>query len=110
MHDYSTWTFPDIAKQIGELWRSLGSDEKDRYHAQAAVAKEEYAKQMALYKTTDAYRQYQEYLTGWKVNQARKSGASADGTPRSREGEQLTGAERGSEWESRSGGRWRPWV
>ncbi|KAI9887975.1 MAG: hypothetical protein M1823_000232 [Watsoniomyces obsoletus] len=102
LHDYSTWSFPDIAKQIGELWRSLGADEKERYHAQAALAKEDYAKQMAVYKTTEAYRQYQEYLTGWKADQARKS-AKGKGMADGVHGHEKPSMEEGSETSSPPG-------
>ena len=74
--DYSRSSFADIAKHIGNLWKNLPADGKLHYQAQAATAKEDYAKQLALYKLTREYEQYQQYLADWKAEQAQKTGTS----------------------------------
>ncbi len=69
-------TFTTIAKRVGERWQDLPAEEKEPYESQASAAKEKYHGDMAEYKTTKAYREYQQYLAEFKAKHASDSGMS----------------------------------
>ncbi|CAJ0647567.1 19335_t:CDS:2 [Entrophospora sp. SA101] len=59
-------SFPDMAKIVGDRWKSIPAEEKEMIENEAAKAKEEYLAAMTVYKTTDKWKQYQEYLRDFK--------------------------------------------
>ena len=69
-------SFTDIAKRVGEQWQLLPVHTKASYEAQASAAKEKYRVDLQEYKKTDNYREYNEYLTNFKLknNVARHTG------------------------------------
>lgn len=58
--------FPDMAKIVGDRWKNISPEEKDLYETNASKKKEEYQAKMAMYKTTEHWRKYQEYLKEFK--------------------------------------------
>lgn len=66
-------SFTDIAKRVGELWQALTPEEKKPYELQAGSAKEEYMADLAHYKTTDRFREYNQYLVDFKAKHPPKS-------------------------------------
>jgi hypothetical protein len=63
-------SFTEIAKLVGERWQVLAPDLRDSCERQAAGAKEKYYAEMAEYKKTPQYAQYQEYLADFKSKHA----------------------------------------
>jgi hypothetical protein len=52
---------------VGERWQVLSPDEKEPYESSANSAKERYNAELAVYKKTDGYREYVQYLADFKV-------------------------------------------
>ena len=67
-------TFTTIAKRVGERWQDISPEEKEPYESEVSAAKEKYHAEMAEYKTTKSYREYQQYLTEFKAKHASNSG------------------------------------
>ncbi|KAM0802838.1 high mobility group box domain-containing protein, partial [Usnea florida] len=65
-----TLSFTAIAKRVGERWQEISAEEKEPYESGAAAAKEKYHAQMTEYKTTKAYRDYQQYLAEFEAKHA----------------------------------------
>ncbi|KAF2842852.1 HMG-box, partial [Patellaria atrata CBS 101060] len=63
-------SFADIAKVVGERWQVLPSDVREVFESQAAVAKEKYYLELAEYKKTSQYAQYQTYLQEFRAKHA----------------------------------------
>jgi hypothetical protein len=61
-----TISFPDMAKIVGDRWKNIRPEEKEAYENEAAKKKEEYQTEMAVYKTTESWKKYQEYLKEFK--------------------------------------------
>jgi len=66
-------SFTEIAKLVGERWKVLPPDEKERYEHEASVAKERYNAEFDEYKKTENYREYLRYLAEFK-SKANKEG------------------------------------
>jgi len=62
-------SFTEIAKLVGENWQSLQPHEKDPYEQKAFAAKEKFNNELAEYKRTDHYKEYQQYLAEFKARQ-----------------------------------------
>lgn len=56
-------SFSEIAKCVGERWKQLPMLEKERLETRAARAKDSYLSELAHYKCTPEYQEYQRYLT-----------------------------------------------
>ena len=67
-------SFTTIAKKVGERWQDIPAEEKEPYESEASAAKEKYHAEMADYKTTRSYRDYQQYLAEFKAKHASNSG------------------------------------
>lgn len=67
-------SFTAIAKRVGERWQDIPAEEKEPYESEASVAKEKYHAEMADYKTTKFYREYQLYFAEFKAKHAANSG------------------------------------
>lgn len=67
-------SFTTIAKRVGERWQYIPAEEKEPYESEASAAKEKYHAEMADYKTTKHYRDYQQYLAEFKAKHASNSG------------------------------------
>lgn len=67
-------SFTDIAKRVGENWQTLAPEEKEPYERQASMAKERYHMEMAAYKLTEHYREYQKYLAEFKKRHSNDAG------------------------------------
>lgn len=63
-------SFTEIAKLVGENWQNLPPSEKEPYEAQAFADKERYNQELAEYKETENYKQYNQYLIDFKAKQA----------------------------------------
>jgi hypothetical protein len=63
-------SFTEIAKIVGERWQLLPSEVRDIFERQAQSAKEKYYAELAEYKKTTQYAQYQEYLADFKAKHA----------------------------------------
>ncbi|KAI9285354.1 hypothetical protein BC943DRAFT_324111 [Umbelopsis sp. AD052] len=81
LKDYNM-SFTDLAKIVGDRWKSISPNEKDQYDRTALNAKEEYLDALAKYEQTDDHKDYQRYLVDFKVKQ--QAAARAVGKPRKR--------------------------
>jgi hypothetical protein len=63
-------SFTEIAKLVGENWRSLSPAEKESYERQPFYAKERYDAELSEYKKTSQYREYSQYLVEFKARQS----------------------------------------
>jgi hypothetical protein len=63
-------SFVDIAKEVGRRWQTLPAEQKRVWESEAARALQEYEVAMDEYKQTDAWRNYQAYLSEFKAQQA----------------------------------------
>ena len=63
-------SFTEIAKLVGERWQVLNPEIREAYEEQASSAKEKYYAQMAEYKKTAQYQEYQQYLADFKAKHA----------------------------------------
>lgn len=75
-------SFTAIAKRGGERWQDISAEEKEPYESEASTAKEKYHAEMAEYKTTKSYREYQEYLAEFKAKHASNAGMYKPFQPR----------------------------
>ncbi|AEO53511.1 hypothetical protein MYCTH_2294934 [Thermothelomyces thermophilus ATCC 42464] len=55
-------SFAEIAKLVGENWQNLSAAEKEPFEARAQAIKDKYLADLAEYKKTPQYSQYQAYL------------------------------------------------
>ncbi|KAL2199255.1 hypothetical protein P885DRAFT_30678 [Corynascus similis CBS 632.67] len=60
-------TFTEIAKLVGENWQNLTAAEKEPFESQAQAIKDKYLADLAEYKKTPEYSQYQAYLREFKA-------------------------------------------
>ncbi|KAM0690309.1 hypothetical protein Q7P36_009076 [Cladosporium allicinum] len=60
-------SFTEIAKTVGERWQVLAPDEKATYESRSQAMKDHYYAQLAEYKKTQEYSQYQDYLADFKA-------------------------------------------
>lgn len=67
-------SFTTIAKRVGERWQYIPAEEKEPYESEASAAKEKYHAEIADYKTTKHFRDYQQYLAEFKAKHASHSG------------------------------------
>ena len=67
-------SFTAIAKKVGERWQDLTAEEREPFELEASTAKEKYHAEMAEYKTTKSYREYQQYLAEFKAKNFSVSG------------------------------------
>lgn len=74
-------TFTEIAKLVGVKWQSLTQAEKEVYESQAQVLKDKYHIELAEYKKTEKYREYQTYLKEFKAKHSAPS-QDKDGSKR----------------------------
>ena len=72
-------SFTEIAKLVGNSWRSLSPVERGKYTDQAFYAKEKYNAELSEYKKTSQYREYTQYLEEFKAREStRHQGADCD--------------------------------
>lgn len=57
LKDYNM-SFTDLAKIVGDRWKSITPDEKEQYDRTALKAKEEYLEALAKYEQTDDHKVY----------------------------------------------------
>ncbi|KAK4128789.1 hypothetical protein N657DRAFT_652373 [Parathielavia appendiculata] len=60
-------TFTEIAKLVGENWQSLSPAEKEPFESRAQAIKDKYLSDLAEYKKTPEYMEYQSYLQEFKA-------------------------------------------
>ncbi|CAG8444335.1 5142_t:CDS:2 [Ambispora leptoticha] len=60
-------SFPDMAKIVGDRWKTIPTSEKEAIEADAAKAKDKYRAELEVYKTTEHWKQYQDYLKDFKA-------------------------------------------
>ncbi|BFZ62746.1 hypothetical protein YB2330_003856 [Saitoella coloradoensis] len=59
-------SFTDIAKIVGDRWKLLDPEEKERMEDDAARKKEDFANAMLKYRSSQEYYKYQVYLTQFR--------------------------------------------
>lgn len=64
-------SFTQLARLVGEKWKSLGSSEKEDIEAHAADVKKQYTADVTVYKKSLEYHLYQTYLTEFKERATR---------------------------------------
>lgn len=69
-------SFTDIAKLVGDRWQNLTSNAKEPFESQANRAKDRFNAQLAQYKKTDSYQEYNHYIAEFK---AKHGGSTIDG-------------------------------
>ncbi|KAI8642944.1 hypothetical protein BD408DRAFT_163029 [Parasitella parasitica] len=62
-------TFVEIAKIVGDQWKNLGINQKQKYERTAMRVKDEYISALNEYRKTKEYKEYQKYLTNFKAEQ-----------------------------------------
>ncbi|ORZ00944.1 hypothetical protein BCR43DRAFT_486084 [Syncephalastrum racemosum] len=62
-------SFADMAKSVGDQWKNLSQEEKQKYERTAMQAKDEYLVELEQYRKTPEYHKYQEYLKDFKHKQ-----------------------------------------
>lgn len=60
-------SFTEIAKTVGERWQVLAPDDKATYESRSQAMKDRYYAQLAEYKKTQDYANYQHYLEDFKA-------------------------------------------
>lgn len=63
-------SFTEIAKLVGENWQNLTREEKAPYETEAQDAKDRYTRDMVIYKKTEDYQRYNDYLQEFRKKQA----------------------------------------
>lgn len=72
-------SFTDIAKLVGEKWKVLDPEHKEGYEHEASIAKEKYNSEMQEYKKTESYREYNQYLSEFKIKTSKEGGREGSG-------------------------------
>lgn len=80
-------SFTEIAKVVGERWQVLSPEAREGYEKEANTAKEKYYAELAEYKKTPQWADYQEYLKDFKAKHA--PAQSGENRPPKRQGEPL---------------------
>ncbi|OJD23256.1 hypothetical protein ACJ73_05392 [Blastomyces percursus] len=76
---YKGLSFPQMAIEIGRLWRELPEGEKKIAQARAIRAREEYKLALAEYETSENHQRHVRYLDEWKAKKiARKKARSSE--------------------------------
>ena len=63
-------SFIEIARLVGERWQKLDPNQKELFESHASTHKDNYSKELADYKKTDAYNEYIQYLADFKAKNA----------------------------------------
>lgn len=71
-------SFTDIAKIVGERWQDLSTVQKEPCERRAQNLKEKYYADLAEYKKTPQYTQYQEYLVAFKAKHNQQPAQASD--------------------------------
>ncbi|PGH11983.1 hypothetical protein AJ79_04570 [Helicocarpus griseus UAMH5409] len=72
-------SFPEMAIEIGKLWRELPENEKNFAKARAIQAREEYKLALAEYEKSENYSKHAKYLDEWRAKKcARKKDRGAE--------------------------------
>lgn len=69
-------SFSDLAKLIGHDWQKCPADLRDLYLSNAQSEKELYEEKLRKYKSTDAFREYQDYVQDFKQKAQQKQMSS----------------------------------
>jgi HMG (high mobility group) box len=69
-----TLSFTEIARLVGEKWKSLPPEEKEHFELQAALDKDKYNIRLVEYKKTENYREHQTYLADFKLKNSKDHG------------------------------------
>ncbi|KAL2368204.1 hypothetical protein RJ035_007836 [Blastomyces gilchristii] len=76
---YKGLSFPQMAIEIGRLWRELPEGEKKIAQARAIRARQEYKLALAEYEKSENYRSHVRYLDEWKAKKsARKKARNSE--------------------------------
>lgn len=59
-------SFVEIAREVGRQWQNLDASEKEKWESEASSAMEKYEEQMELYRQTENFRKYQQYVEAFK--------------------------------------------
>lgn len=59
-------SFTELAKTVGERWQALVPDDKAIYESKSQAMKDTFYAQLADYKKTPEYAEYQRYLAEFK--------------------------------------------
>ncbi|KAI8141798.1 hypothetical protein BJV82DRAFT_617570 [Fennellomyces sp. T-0311] len=60
-------SFTTLSKVTGDRWKKLSPNERKFYEIKAAYAKQDYAVALAKYELTDEHKQYQQYLSEFRM-------------------------------------------
>ncbi|KAI8985435.1 hypothetical protein BDB01DRAFT_788241 [Pilobolus umbonatus] len=76
-------SFTDLAKIIGDRWKNISVEEKERYEGIASKAREDFIRKTSEYQKTDLYKRYQKYIKDFKSEH--EAAARPVGRPRKRQ-------------------------
>ncbi|PGH28196.1 hypothetical protein AJ80_00086 [Polytolypa hystricis UAMH7299] len=75
-------SFPEMAIEIGRLWRELPMEEKHLAQRNALQAREEYKQAMTAYKNSEDHQKHEKYINDWKARKcSRKAGKRKENKP-----------------------------
>ncbi|ORX96274.1 HMG-box [Basidiobolus meristosporus CBS 931.73] len=60
-------SFTEMAKVVGDRWKTLSPEEREEVEQCASKAKQEYLEALETYKKTPEYHEYQEYLIEFRA-------------------------------------------
>jgi len=63
-------TMAAVSKKMGEMWKNLSEDERKYYIQKNVEQKERYEREMAIYKETENYKNFQETLRQFQRQKA----------------------------------------
>ncbi|KAK2805939.1 hypothetical protein FQN51_008713 [Onygenales sp. PD_10] len=73
---YKGLSFPEMAIEIGKLWRELPEGEKRAAQADAIQAREGYKRALAEYEKSENHYKYERYLDEWKAKKCARKKAN----------------------------------
>lgn len=92
-------SFVEIAREVGRQWQVMDATTKQKWETQAAAVMQEYEEQMEMYRRTETFQEYQQYLESFKkapgktARQKLTAASSSETMPRSSQSESVDSIE-----------------
>ena len=75
-------SFSNLSKHVGEKWQAISESEREGWKQKGAGPWEDYKAQVAEYRKTEQYREYQNYLSQFKADQEARKPSRRQGLAR----------------------------